>query len=374
MFNHLDKAKNVGVLNRYMLAKTLAMFEWEGLPPSIPSKELEKLLQKNGAAFITKHDGQLYAFAGNTGGVQDVYGNNTTVVVSNPALKLNETFNIEKDGVLARNDDLGLGIMPIFDHYNTLMVENEISMVVYGYNTRLSRLISASDDATKASAEKALKDIVDGKISVVGESVIFDGMKVHDAGGQTGQTLKTLIEYQQYLKATLQNELGISANTNLKRERLLGAEVEQSEDGLFAFVYSMMKARIEAAMVLNERFGLNVTVGFGSVWKDKQAEAVDGVVKPNQEESDNAIEKSIDPASGEGDMGQGDAGDDRGRERERGRDQAPSTETSPNPQTEIEAELALIEEQLGEFGITEEEREILEQLKAETLARKETTE
>ena len=35
MFNYKDKAKNLRVLNNYMLAKTLSMFEWENLPSTL---------------------------------------------------------------------------------------------------------------------------------------------------------------------------------------------------------------------------------------------------------------------------------------------------------------------------------------------------
>ena len=86
MYDYKAKAKNVATLNHYMLAKTLSMFEYENLPYSIPYNELEKLLQINGYAFITQVNGELYAFAGGIGGEPDVYGNPTTITISNPAL------------------------------------------------------------------------------------------------------------------------------------------------------------------------------------------------------------------------------------------------------------------------------------------------
>ena len=49
------------------LAKTQSMFEYEGLPDSIPQKELERLLQTTGNAFVTSVDGVLYALSGGKG-------------------------------------------------------------------------------------------------------------------------------------------------------------------------------------------------------------------------------------------------------------------------------------------------------------------
>lgn len=40
-----------------MLARTLAMFNYEGLPATLTSVELEKQLQMNGFTFITEVEG-----------------------------------------------------------------------------------------------------------------------------------------------------------------------------------------------------------------------------------------------------------------------------------------------------------------------------
>lgn len=102
------------------LAKTQSMFEYEGLPDSIPQKELERLLQTTGNTFVTSVDGVLYALSGGKGGEPDVYGRATLYTVANPALKLNKTYDIQKDGVLIENDSNGesfcrlSGVMPSY--------------------------------------------------------------------------------------------------------------------------------------------------------------------------------------------------------------------------------------------------------------------
>lgn len=53
-YDYKAKTRNINQLNKYMLAKTLSMFEYQGLPETIPQRELERLLQTNGYAFITK--------------------------------------------------------------------------------------------------------------------------------------------------------------------------------------------------------------------------------------------------------------------------------------------------------------------------------
>ena len=130
-YDYKAKQKNVRQLNEYMLAKTLSMFEYENLPTTIPARELEKLLQRGGYAFITKApDGELYAFTGGLGGETDVYGNATQIVIANTALKYHATLDIKKDGVLFYNDDMAAGLLAFYEKQNTLLAENEINFCV----------------------------------------------------------------------------------------------------------------------------------------------------------------------------------------------------------------------------------------------------
>ena len=279
-YHYKDKAANVKQLNQYMLAKTVTMFEYQGLPETLPSDILEKMLQQSGAVFITKVEGEIYAFTGGIGGELDVYNRPTQIVIANPALKFNKTLDLEKDGVLMRNDDFCIGLIPLFDKAHTMMVENDINMMVYGYNTRTQKLISASDDKTRESAELFLKRAVDGDIAVVAENAIFDGVRVQTAQTSQSVSITNMTEYQQYLKGSLYNEVGLSSNFNMKRERLISSELDASEDSLFPFVYNMMRCRIEAVKKINAMFDLNISVDFGSVWHFKNKELVDGVVAP----------------------------------------------------------------------------------------------
>ncbi|WP_459591984.1 hypothetical protein, partial [Enterobacter asburiae] len=72
------------------------------------------------------------------------------------------------------------------------------------------------------------------------------------------------------------NEVGISSNFNMKRERLISSELDAAEDSLFPLVYNMMQQRIVAVEKLNKMFGLSVSVDFGSIWALKNKELVDG--------------------------------------------------------------------------------------------------
>ncbi|MFW3388710.1 UNVERIFIED_CONTAM: hypothetical protein RF648_22270, partial [Kocuria sp. CPCC 205274] len=136
MYDFKNKRKNIQEANKYMLAKTASMFEYSGLPETIPAHELEKIIQTHGFAFITRApDGELYAFAGTMGGEMDAYGNPQDIIIANTYLKFNKTLNIAKDGVLIKNDDFYIGLMPLYEKANTFLVENDINMMLWGYNS-----------------------------------------------------------------------------------------------------------------------------------------------------------------------------------------------------------------------------------------------
>lgn len=284
MYDFKNKTQNINTNNKYMLAKTLSMFEYVGLPESIPYNELENILQCHGFAFITEVEGVLYAFKGNLGGELDVYGKPTQITINNTYLNFNKTLNIADDGVLIRSDDYLLGLIPLLNKYNTFLVENDINIMLNGYNSRIQNLISAGDDKTKASAESYLNKIVEGELGIIGESALFEGVKLQNTGGSRNTSITDLIEAQQYLKATMFNELGLSANFNMKRERLNSDEVSLAEDSLFPFVDNMMKCRIKGIEQVNEKYGLSIDIDYGSVWYNKSKELVDDVIEVTPDE------------------------------------------------------------------------------------------
>ena len=248
------------------LAKTQSMFVYEGLPDSIPQKELERLLQTKGDAFVTSVDGVLYALSGGKGGEPDVYGRATLYTVANPALKLNKTYDIQKDGVLIENDSNGESLLPLIGRYAVLHTDGLISLNTASILTRITMLISASDDKTKQSAEEFLRKIQDGDFSIIGENAFFKGVNMQTAPTTNSVYITQLIELIQYYKASMYNELGLNANYNMKRERLNLGEVSMNVDVLLPYVDNMLKERQDAVEKINAMFDTEISVKLSSSW------------------------------------------------------------------------------------------------------------
>lgn len=265
----VNKSKQIREMNNYMLNKTLRMFDYKGLPEEIPVKEMEKILQKNGYAFYTEIDGTPYVLWGSLGGQEDAYGRPTKINVNNPALGLSEEYTIGEDGVLMRSDSLTMGLKPLFDRYNELLVENQITMTMNTFHARAILMLSASDDKTRESAENFLKRLEGGEFSVIGENAMFEGITSHSMGSSSSTKITDLIEYHQYIKATFYNEIGLSQNGNMKRERLTSGEVEQQEDGLLTLVEDMLRSRKESLAEIENMFGKRINVELSDIWKSK---------------------------------------------------------------------------------------------------------
>ena len=80
-------------------------------------------------------------------------------------------------------------------------------------------------------------------------------------------TLTDLIEYEQYLKASWFNEIGLDANYNMKRERISNDEVNQNSDALIPLIQNMYNSRVECIENVNKCFGLDISVELTSIWE-----------------------------------------------------------------------------------------------------------
>lgn len=270
----LDKGKSIAAYKGYMINRLMKMFHYEGLPETIPSYMLEYYLMVNGSCVIAKKDDNLYAFLGSFGGEPDPYYRPTLYVVANPALKFNKTFSLwdtkaqESDQcVFMRNDVMWMGLNPLMSRYATLLAENVITLRTADILLRVVALLTAPDDKTRVAAEQYLKNLEDGKLSVVGENRFFDGVKLQSPPSNNGSYLTQFIELQQYYKGSFFNEIGLAASFNMKREAIGEGEAALNDDTLTPLIETMLECRKEDVSRLNEMFGLNITVEFDSAWK-----------------------------------------------------------------------------------------------------------
>ena len=265
-YNHLEKTKNISLENEITYNKTMAMFKYHNLPDTIPCYELENLLQKNGFACVAQVEGLLYAFDGGLGGEPDVYYRPTICTVANPALKLTRDFEIDKDCVIVKNDSNMVGLSYTIAKYNTLLAENEITMLIALINSRMNIIFSGADSATKASAEQYLNMIMQGKLGVISDNAFLESLKIQIGSTNRNNVFEDLIRLNQYLKAGLNNAIGLNSNSAMKKERLITAEIDVNNTALYPMVDDMLECRRIAIEKINAMFETDITVELNSSW------------------------------------------------------------------------------------------------------------
>ena len=281
----LNKTNSVRQYVAYMLARTNQMFEWKGLPDTIPSYMLERYLQIHGAVTICEAEAReeqmrlggtksgLFAFRAVFSDKPDIYLRPTSVIVANPAMEQSLTLKIGEECEIIKNDTFAIGLLPMHYRYAEQLAENDISIRSAQINSRIRTVIATHTDKEKESAEDYLAQIEAGEIGIIAESAFLDGIKVHQAGSAPPNGIIQFIELQQYLKASWFNEIGLNTNFNMKREYLSAEEIAANTDILLPLVDDMLFNRQQACERINAMFGTNISVEKNSSWENKSRES-----------------------------------------------------------------------------------------------------
>ena len=261
-----DKLNNINNLIRSFLNKTLTMFLYDGLPESIDYVELEKLLQIKGLAFITEYKDDLVALPIDLlFDDVDVYGNASKGNVYFNDTREIKTMNI-KDGVLIKNDYLGIGIMEILKKYAFLINESTTTLYLSNLWKRTEKVFTANDDGTAESVLNYLEKVKNGELGIITTSLLYESINVK-VPQSMGTSLHDLIEYDNYIKSQFFNEIGLYHNNNMKKERLITSEVETGKNSVYPLVDNMLNSRRKGLKELNDKYNLNVEVEFTSSWE-----------------------------------------------------------------------------------------------------------
>lgn len=287
------RTNEVAIINN-ILNKTLGMFNYENLPDSLPREELEKILQSTGKAFIFNYDGKIVAVK-----IDLIYDD---IDIYGRALKGNIYLQDKKelitvdlsDGVLISNDYLQLGLLSILEKYSKLINESESTLYIANIWKRASKLITASDDLTLNSAKTFINKMEQGEIGIISTNPIIDSFNVASES-VSNVSMSDLIQYDNYFKSLLYNEIGLSYNKQMKKERLITSEVEQEQESNKPFIENMLSCRSGGIEQVNNKFDLDIKIDIKESWR-----------KSKPVESESVESESIDSESVEQGVESGD--------------------------------------------------------------------
>lgn len=302
----LNKTVSVRKYVWTMLNRTNQMFEYTGLPDTIPKEILELYLQINGQCCITEVGGNLFALPGGLGGSPDPYYRPTLYIAAIPGLRdgdhsfsksmkitnhLDPFSSVDYSGecVLIKNDSLMEGLLYMLARYATQLAENDISIRSAQINARAHVNITAETDSEAVSARAYLSALEAGKLEIIMGKAMMDSLNVQNISMNSANVIIQLIELQQYLKASWYNEIGLNANFNMKREYQSEEELQANTDVLLPLVDNMLECRQVALEAVNKKYGTSISVDKNSSWENKQQER--DVEKKTKEAEKDAIEE-----------------------------------------------------------------------------------
>ena len=315
-----DVQRNFTTYFNLLTNKVASMFIWQNLPETIDQRYLEFSLLLGGKLAWFEHEGKLYALSGNIGGEPNVYYEPTQFIIANPVIgskqlrvrNLDGSSNIETlDGILMANSDIDYesqitkgGLYSLIYQTAGLLADNISSLNIAQLNSRISILYTADSEAQARSGELVLKEVYNGKPYKILEQDMVEKIQANPvaAAGQNN-SIMSLIEAHQYILAQFFQEIGVSANYNMKRERLNTAEVEMNNGALDINIFNMLKNRQEAVALINEKFGTDISVDLNfAVFNEANGNASAGEDNENQ---DNEVANGEEPTSEEAAAGAG---------------------------------------------------------------------
>lgn len=271
----MDKNKINSYISDYLLNNALSIFKYDGLPDNVKAVDLEKNLLRFGKILFTKWHDEFYIFSYSDTGKQNYLGEYSKFQVNNPYIQCNEVFS-DDNAVRIFNTDTHEPLINLMGMYSELLTESYITMNMADINSRIPFFISARDNATKASAEIFVKQILDGKHGVIAEQPLFESLKINPLTDH--ENISQIVELNKFFYSDYFQKIGLTNLYNNVHDRISATETEFTATSIYPYVDNMKRNRDIAVEKINSMFGLSVTVEFSSSW-DYRIKNGDNLIK-----------------------------------------------------------------------------------------------
>lgn len=277
-------------------------------PESIDDTFLKFCIFINGKATFFRTDeadgGELRALNGVPAEVPDVYYMPVNMLVENPTFSkvYNLKRGVECEVVYCRQIDRytggggtgGLG--SLIRLTAQLMADNMLSLNVAQKNTRLSTAIAADDEATKRSAEEAMRAMYAGEpFKVIMSNLVSNLQGIPVNVTTTNRYLIDLIQVQQYILAHFYEQIGLQTHDQMKKERLITDEINDNVDLSIYNIYGIIESINEGLDRVNKMFGTDMHAYLNPIIaKQLEQPAEGGGEESAQEESSSSGSSELD--------------------------------------------------------------------------------
>lgn len=277
-------------------------------PESIDDTFLKFCIFVNGKATFFRTDdtdgGELRALNGVPAETPDIYYMPVSMIVENPTFS--KVYNLKRgekcEVVYCRQIDRytggggtgGLG--SLIRLTAQLMADNMLSLNVAQKNTRLSTAIAADDEATKRSAEEAMRAMYAGEpFKVIMSNLVSNLQGIPVNVTTTNRYLIDLIQVQQYILAHFYEQIGLQTHDQMKKERLITDEINDNVDLSIYNIYGIIESINEGLDRVNAMFGTDMHAYLNPIIAKQLEQPAEGGGEENgQEESSSSGSSELD--------------------------------------------------------------------------------
>jgi hypothetical protein len=269
----------------------------DNLPEEIDSKFLLYHVLLFGRVLFFKSNGKYHVmwFSGK-GHLNEYYIQKDFLIVNPWATETNGDYETEKDACILYSDinayieNADVGLYDIVEEYAEIINQIDKSIKALAKNSKVIAFITGSTNSFVHTAKQTIERLLNSDDCIgVMEETLVDNIKVNPISEKMDYKFSELIKARQYYISDFYQKIGISANMNMKAERLTDNEsqlIDSCAEVDFEHIIDNLNFSVAK---INELFGLNISFRLN-----------EDVVNNNIEENEN-----------EQDAGNNNSGDDR---------------------------------------------------------------
>lgn len=256
-----------------LLAFCLSIFEYDGLPESLPSRELELLLILQGYATPFYWDGKPVAIPTHIYDF-DIYYTPTCGTYGNPIIPYKRLYFQNNDkhtqnAVLMFNSDIKTnvfnnytiegGLLTLICRYARRLADIESSENIYTVKTRFGTVPVAGKDSVRDSIKNFINNISAGKLDTITDDAIINCFRGVEFGNVTGENLMSFQTARDKIIEQFMRDIGVKF-ANQKKAQVNNDEIQSDEQLLLVSLEDMLKTRQQGINDFNKFFGTSATV------------------------------------------------------------------------------------------------------------------
>lgn len=294
MYDTADVAGGYNYWFFKLLNYCLGIYQYDGLPKSLPGREILMNLILTGHCVIFQDKGELVTAVTNLHDF-DKYYRPTRAIFANIKmddrdLKLGEDSEVvylnRIQGNVLMNQAVDSGLKTFISRYARQLADIESTANIYAVNIRNSSFPVVSDDGTKRQVEAFYRNLVLGKRAVITDSIVQEAFRTVDyATTRSNDTLNDLWIARDKILANFFQDIGIKYRQEQKKAQMTEDEIETDEQLLVLDVNQMKEVQQEGLDRVNDLFGTDIRVKINPLYDRKTYSRKGDAVNDNTEDT-----------------------------------------------------------------------------------------